>query len=51
MLFALIYFCNQGMLHKDSEADNFQNQNKLSVKQNRKKWKKLYIFEKQDGKL
>jgi hypothetical protein len=32
MLFALIYFCNQGMLHKDSEADSFQNKNKFSVK-------------------
>ena len=33
-------FCNQGTLHKVSEADSFQNQNKLWVKQNSKKWKK-----------
>ena len=37
-------FCNQGTLHKVSEADSFQNQNKLWVKQNSKKWKKIVHF-------
>ena len=38
-------------LHKDPEAVSFQNQNKLLVEWNRKKWKKMDDFEKQDGKL
>ena len=38
-------------LHKAPEAVSFQNQNKLLVEWNRKKWKKMDDFEKQDGKL